>query len=441
MSRRSMLVVGGGWAGIAAAVKATSSGWHVTMVEERPYLGGRARSFADKVTGDVIDNGQHVLMGCYSAMMSTLRAMGTDSLLHKQKALRVAFVDTSGRDVLDASQLPGKAGVALGLLRLSKLSRADLWPILRLAMAMQWGRATGHGLTCLELLQRYGQTERAIRRFWEPVVLATVNAPINMADASLLVTVMNRAFFGSGRDDSRIYIPADGLSALVEPFPSLLASHGGTVLCSTSVEHLSSDGTSVRATFSNGQDAVFDTAIVACQPPAVERLFPGLLPELVRTMEFSPIVSVYLWYDGAWCDVDFAATLGTTTQWVFNRRALGRTDPAIEKRFPGHVALTISAGSALVTRSQDDIVAACDAELRQLFPAMEGVRCLHGVVIKEKRATFLATPQVHPLRALVRGPFPNVEIVGDWTNTGLPATLEGAAYSGLKAVERLDRRE
>lgn len=439
MNRPSILVVGGGWAGIAAAVKAASSGWHVTMVEERPYLGGRARSFVDKVTGDVIDNGQHVLMGCYAAMMSTLRALGTDSLLHRQKALRVAFVDKCGRDVLDASILPGKAGVALGLLRLSKLSWADLLPILRLATAMQWGRATGHGQTCLELLRRYGQTERAIRRFWEPIILATVNAPLDKADASLLVTVMNRAFFGSGRDDSRIYIPADGLSALVEPLPRLLASHGGSVHCSTSVEHLLSDGASVRATFSNGRDAVFDAAIVACQPPAVERLFPGLLPEMVGSMDFSPIVSVYLWYDGAWCDVDFAATLGTTTQWVFNRRALGRSNPDVERQYPGHVALTISAGSALVAHSQEDIVAACDAELRQLFPAMEGARCLHSIVIKEKRATFLATPQVNPLRALVQGPFPNVAIAGDWTNTGLPATLEGAAYSGIQAVERLRR--
>jgi hydroxysqualene dehydroxylase len=440
MNRPSILVVGGGWAGIAAAVEAATSGWNVIMVEERPYLGGRARSFVDKVTGDIIDNGQHVLMGCYAAMMQTLKALGTDSLLHRQRALKVAFVDARRRDVLDASLLPGKAGVAAGLLRMKSLSAADIWSILRLALSMQWGRITGHGVTCLELLRRHRQTENAIRRFWEPIVLATVNAPLAVADASLLVTVMNRAFFGSGRDDSRLYIPADGLSTLADPLPDFLGRHNGSVQCSVSVDTVDADPGGYRASLSDGSIVFADAVVLAVPPPAIERLFPGLLPDAVRMMEFSPIVSVYLWYDKAWCDIDFAATIGTVTQWVFNRRTIGRASADVVAAYPGHIALTVSAGAELVSKSQTDIIEACDAELRLLFPAMQDSCLLHGMVIKEKRATFLATPQVNPQRASIQGPFPKVQIAGDWTDTGLPATLEGAAWSGIQAVRRLDLR-
>ena len=219
-----MLVIGGGWAGIAAAVEAHRRGWQVTLVEERPYLGGRARSFVDRTTGEVIDNGQHLMMGCYHAALQTMKALGTDHLLDRQAALRVSFVEPGGRTaVLDAGRLPGRAGVAAGIWGLQGISTLGRLAILRMAARLRIGVVNGTSKTCRQLLEYEGQPLEAITRFWEPIILATLNATMDEAPADLLVAVMQLAFLGSG-EDSKLYLPTAGLSQFRGPLdrpPSL----------------------------------------------------------------------------------------------------------------------------------------------------------------------------------------------------------------------------
>lgn len=425
------LVIGGGWAGIAAAMEAVRLGWEVELIEERPYWGGRARSFVDRTTGDVIDNGQHVMMGCYHEFLRVLSDLGTGHLLEWQQALGVAFVDPDGpEDVLDASRLPGRFGLVLGVMGLRRLHLASRLSLLRMSVSILTRRDLGRGLSCAELLHRERQPDELIRRFWEPLILATLNAPVSVASAELLVSVMRQAFLGS-RADASLLIPTAGLSDLIEPLPQWMQARGGTLRLSTSVDRLLiSDGRIRSVVLSDGVEIKTDVVVAALPQRALQRLLmqSDIETGMPSAPSSSPIVSVYLWYDRQWMKGDFAAALGTTVQWVFNKNRVAR----------GLVALTASAASDLVEAPAGEIIARCDAELRTLFgAAIQPTRLRHGVVIKEKQATPCITPQDQARRmqtADLRSVAANLFIAGDWTQTHLPATLEGAARSGVAAI-------
>jgi len=429
---QTVLVIGGGVAGVSAAISAARTGSRVVLVEERPYLGGRARSFVDRTTGDVIDNGQHLMMGCYTSFLAMAKELGAEHHFIKQPALRVRFVDADGSsDLLDAGVLPGKLGVALGILRLRKIPLRDRLASLRFAVRLQMRRVHTVGLTCKQLLTNERQTPLMVHRFWEPIVLATLNARLEEADASLLTTVLSMAFFG-GAEASKLYLPSHGLSVFTDALPGWLAERGGSVQLSTSADSLVWDGERViSVTLSSGQQLDVDRVVVAIPPKPLQRLLeasPGIAYR-PPNLAYSPIVSVYLWYDREWMADDFVAMLGTNIQWVFNRRSLTQAPEEVVHAFPGHVALTVSAGDHLVDMPGEEIVALCERELRAAFTAMQGVTLVHSQVIKERQATLLATPEANALRPchLKIG---NITFAGDWTQTGLPATLEGAARSG-----------
>lgn len=422
------LIIGAGWAGIGAAVAEVQAGRSVVLVEERPYLGGRARSFVHRETGDEIDNGQHVMMGCYRDFLHIVRTLGTEHLLERQRALSVAFVDQTGKvDVLDGSLLPGKAGIALGLLRMRGIRLASRMRGLQLALKLSFGLVTGKGLTCAEFLERHKQPSDIVSRFWEPIVLATLNAPIHLADASLLVNVMRLAFLGK-TTDSQLLIPRSGLSALIDPLPHWLEQNQSDVLTSTSVSRLTIVGESVVSALMASGESIEVANVICCLPRrALDRLLEAssLEPIPIEPEEFSPIISVYLWYTDAWMPFDFVSALGTTVQWIFDKRRIS----------PGLVALTVSAGHSMVSENSDEIISACDSELRALFPdrmRLAGLR--HALVIKEKMATPLFTPEANLQRIGCLTPIAsNLFLAGDWTQTGLPATIEGAVRSGIYA--------
>ena len=434
-----IVIIGGGWAGIAAAVQAVRHGMQVVLVEERPYLGGRARSFVDRTTGEVIDNGQHLMMGAYRATLRTIAALGTTSKYRAQRALHVRFVEPGGMmDDLDASAfgLRGKLGVALGILRLRRISLRGRLAALRFALTLQLGVVETKGRTCMEMLRAEGQPDDVITRLWEPIVLATLNAPMDKADASLLTGVLGRAFFGAA-SDSALLIPTDGLSAFIDPVTAMVEAAGGRVLTSTSVDVIrAEDRCVVDVVLSNGQ-RINPAGVICAVPPRALSRIDGAPRIEIDGLTYSPIVSIYLWYDKAWLDDEFVAVLGTTIQWVFNRRRMVHASADVTAAYPGHIALTISAGSDLVESPADDIIAACDAELRTVFRGMDGIRLLHGLVIKEKAATMLATPDVEAQRPPCTTHITNLMLAGDWTNTGLPATIEGAAQSGITAADMI----
>lgn len=434
-----IIVIGSGWAGISAAMHALQRGWKVTVVEDRPYIGGRARSFADKQTGDVIDNGQHVMIGAYTHAQHIMQTLHTEHMLEKQRALRVAFADVRGhRTMLDASNLPGRAGMVSALLRLQSLSTQARIASLRLAIRIMRKQVNATNLTCQEFLQQEHQHADAVEWFWEPLVLATLNAPIHQAAADLLVTVMRLAFLG-GRGASSLWIPTKGLSELIAPFPEWLRSHGGALHLNTSVENItllhddSIEGGNGIVVSTNNSHQLHAYAVVSTIPQrSLQRILDAsaISMHLPQQPTMSPIVSVYLWYSKDWLDIDFTAAIGTTIQWIFNKRSIK----------PGMVALTVSAAEHESATPITELVAAYDAELRMLFPEMSGAELLHSQVVKEKHATPLITPAVEQSRRTMHNlSTKRFVIAGDWTVAGMPATIEAAARSGAYAISTLER--
>ncbi len=446
MDHSDCLIIGGGFAGASAAIALTKMGRRVTLLEAKNTPGGRVYSLEDRETGEAIDNGQHLLMGCYHHTLDLLATLGTEGLLRAQKALRVDFADCSGGGdaaiirTLDTSALPGKAGVAWGMLRLGGLTMGDKLSALRLALAIQFNRLHLEDKTALQFLKEHRQSDNLIRRFWEPIILATLNAHPSIAAASLLVAVFRKAFFADTAA-SRLLLPIAEFSDLLAPLSGWLERHDSSFRQGLATNFIVQGNRVTGVKLNTGETLTADCIVSAVPPRFLRKLIPcETYPDFfapLSTLDFSPIISVYMWFDKSFIETDFVAMLGTQTQWIFNRRAICKANPEVVKRFPGHISVTISAGDDFITQSNDSLTALCLAEIRRAFPAARAATMLHARVVKEKMATLKITPALEKMRFSAVTPLENLFLAGDWTNTGLPATIEGAAQSGWAAAQEI----
>lgn len=431
------IIVGAGVAGIAAAVEAALQGMQVVLVESRRYLGGRARSFHDTTTGDEIDNGQHVLMGCYDNLRRVLRILGTEHLARQPHPVPLLFASPSGEQSwFNPYKLPGCVGVLEALLTMSAFSLTERIRLLAGTLRAMWGKAT-RGSTAYQLLLRCGQTTRLIERFWEPLVLATLNAPLEKADAQLLRTVLQRAFFGGG-ESHHLFIPRVGLSRLFEPLSEWLKQRGGELRLGVQATELVWWDDRVLGIATDDGEEIRGNAVIAAVPVrALKRLLPATMWNNYAPLdEWStmPIVSVYLWYDQTIELPSVVGLWGTTSQWMFNRNMLVERPERSRKDFPGHVEVTISSAERLIHQSAESIAHHVWNELQQVFPQLCRCTLLHWRVLKEKNATYLFTPNAVEHRLPPHTACAGLYLAGDWTATGLPATLESAACSGIAAA-------
>ena len=422
-------IVGGGISGLAAAVDLSSRGIPVAVLEQKPFLGGRAYSFKDAVTGDTVDNGQHVLIAACKHTLHFLERIGTRHLLQSQKNPSLLFHHPRrGFRTLRIMPFPPPLHLAGGVLACGLFSVADRLRILRGGMAA--GRASERALrdaTIAQWLEASGQSEEARRSFWEPLAVSVMNEHCDKASAAVFVEALRQAFL-EGRRNSAMMIPSVGLSDLyVDASASFISEHGGTVRCSAEVEGVESDQRSVHGVRLRDGSAMQCSAAILALPPA--RLFP-VLPEHLRasgflsgvaSLPFSPIVSIHLWFDRDVMPQDFVGVIGRRIQWMFRRA--------------GHVSLVMSAAHEYVSATNEDLIAAGMEDLRAVVPTVPE-RPVHALVIREKRATFSCTPETERFRPGTRTPLENLFLAGDWTATGLPATIEGAVISGERAADQ-----
>ncbi|MEO5929928.1 MAG: hydroxysqualene dehydroxylase HpnE [Candidatus Kapaibacterium sp.] len=439
-SAKPPVIIGGGMAGIAAAVALAERGLRPLLLESRPYMGGRTRSFLHAGTGDEIDNGQHLMMGCYHSTLRLLETLGTRNLVAIDPALRVEFRDADGSaDILSAhTPLPSPLDVLAGMLRLKKLSVAERFALARLGARLVISSPTERE-TVSDYLRRLGQSERACARLWDPIVIATLNTPPKIASARLFATVMRRAFLGRG-DDSHLAFPLAGLSRLIEPAERYIAERGGRIVTGATVERIEREGNEFRIGLKDGEMISTERLIAAVPARAIARIMsdidiPGSIAIAGTSLASAPIVSLYLWYDAPLDHLPkFAALIGTNVQWMFNRR---RITGERNDRYPGLLSCTISAAFEESAASGADIAIMADRELRGAFPEIGAARLLDTLVIKEKQATFAATPDAEAVRPPARTVLPGFYLAGDWTATSLPATIEGAVQSGYAAANAL----
>ena len=415
--RPDVVVIGGGVAGLSAAVSLAARGVRVQLLEARPTLGGRVATFTDPVTRERIDNGQHLLTGSCHETLRFLRTTGAEGGIDIQTGFAATLLDEAGRELpLRCPRLPAPLHLAAGLVRWSALGWRDCAAAAAIVPAVR-KKSTG-GQTVREWLTGAGQTPRLIEVLWGPLATAVVNQSIDVAMAEPFVAVLRR-MLTRRRLDSSLAFPARPLDEVfAAPAARFLERRGGDIRTGAVVR----DAEDVAA-----------KAIVCAVPwhglPALFPRRPRALEETLVAAERTapePIVTVDLWFDRPLLKERFVGLAGRTFQWAFDTRWAGAGR--------SHLSLIVSDAGALVDRENGDLIELAARELGSAIPAAAGAALRHGLVIRERRATF-SVARGQPRRPGTRTALPNVFLAGDWIDTGLPATIESAVASGHAAAD------
>jgi hydroxysqualene dehydroxylase len=432
VSREPVIVVGGGCAGLAAGTWLAERGVAVHVLEARPTLGGRANTFREPTTGERVDNGQHVLAGCYVETLQFLRRIGSERLLHRPSTLCVPQIDRAGhRSELVLPPVPAPLDLVAATLAWPALTMRDRWSILRIRHAIRGREPVDANMTVRQWLEQYGQSSRVCELLWEPLALAALNQSIDEAAASAFVAVTSR-MFSAEPGASVLLIPAVPLDELFSaPASHYLRRRGAAVSTHAKARIVVEDG---RVAGVQVRDEFLYASAVICAVPWFELpgVFNGVPAGMATTLrdaaatESSPIVTVNLWFEGYQPDELFVGLPGRTFQWVFARaRVVGGSARHLSLVSSGARDVCLSANAEIVRRAVD--------ELREAMPALRRVPLQHAHVIRERRATFSLRPGGPP-RPSVATPVRGLFLAGDWIDTGLPATIESAVISGHRAA-------
>ncbi|MBI5756537.1 MAG: FAD-dependent oxidoreductase [Nitrospirae bacterium] len=445
---KKVIIIGGGFAGLTASAELLSAGFHVTLIEQRRFLGGRAYSFFDKKAGIELDNGQHILMGCYEKTFRFLKKIGVADKLYIQKNLCVDFADNRGGTYrLDCLPLPAPLHILSGILRFKALSLTDRLRILNIARGVLGGSLTNSSGNCsvAEWLAGLGQSEQSRDALWDIITLATMNEDPDRASAAIFKTVLRKAFF-TGRKGSRIVLPAVPLSRLyVDAAETYLKQYGGDIQkgCLASeilIKNCKVSGIRLR----DGRIVRGDYYMSAVPYHSLQRLLDAVIPAPASawvnsagihgldSLKSSPIISIHLLFDKPITRYPFVAAINSPIQWVFNKEMIYS-----DNAYKGLVSLVISGAHHYVDWTSDKLIAMSLSELRRMLPLADSAKLLYSKVIKERAATFSPLPGVEKYRPDQKTPIKNLFLAGDWTDTGLPATIEGAVISGLKCAKAI----
>lgn len=453
MSSPDVIVIGAGVAGLSAAVNLARRGARVCVLEARAVLGGRATSFNDPQTGERVDNGQHVLLGCYHETFRFLETIGTEERVRLQPNLDVEFVDRCGaRSRLRCPSLAAPLNLLAllaGLLEWDALTWTDRMAALRMAgpirIAQQAQRAQGKGQgftqqtasageTVEQWLVNNGQTARLREMLWEPLALAALNQSAREAAAPPFARVLGAMFGGDARD-AALGLPTVPLDELyAEPARRFIESRGGEVRIGAPGKVFLQHG-SVSRVEARGERVQAGAVVCAVPWYALVDLFAGdtgpleSVRQAAAATKPSPIASVNLWLDRLVLKTPFLGLPGRSMQWVFDKGQLFDADTS-------HLTLVASGADAEMGISNEELIEAALRELREAVPETRAARVQRATVVRERRATFSLAPG-QPPRPGCRTNVARLCLAGDWVDTGLPATIEGAAVSGRLAAEAI----
>ena len=438
------MVIGAGCAGLAAATQLAADGATVVVVEQAPRLGGRATSFVDRESGERLDNGQHVLFGCYRDTYALMRLIGSEGSAPLQPTLSLAMAGgPDGRGhVLSCPDLPSPWHLLLGLMMWDAVSIRDRLAVRHLSNVLSSARRIGavatadavdRSLTVAQWLTMHHQPTALRRWLWDPLVYAALNQPADVAAARPFVRVLAE-MFGPRPEDSAIGLPRVPLDQVIaQPAVRYVESHGGVLLTKRpaklcvngdNISHVKVGDTVVRAA------TVISSVPWYALPALWDENCPSPLIELdanAAAMKSSPIVTATLWYDRDVMgpDMPLVGLTDGTMQWFFRRESAHGRGP--------YVSAVVSGADDTLRLENDEVIALADADARRALPGTRGALLDRALVVREPRATFSLAPNSPPRPGTVT-PLKGFLLAGDWTDTGLPATIEGAVRSGFAAA-------
>ena len=442
--RADVAVLGGGVAGISAALRCADAGAKVVLLEVRPRLGGAAYSV--RRDGLTLDNGQHVFLRCCTAYRTLLRRLGSEHLVAVQPRLEIPVLRPGAPvSVLRRDNLPPPAHLARAMLSFSAippLRRLSAAAAVRALSAVDPQDPANDRITFGEWLSQRGQGDAAIAALWDLVVLPTLNLRSAEASLALGAIVFQQGLLNS-TDGGDIGFHRGSLSAIVgEPALRTLRDAGVDVrlrwrasrLSCGSEIHGPDDGFEIHGASGKDERRLrCDAAIVALPHTRAAELLPqqaGALADRLRRIGTSPIVNLHVLYDRRVCDLPFAASVSSLVQYIFDRSDAGGA-PEGEQ----YLAISLSGADAEMKLSVQQLRDRYLPALAELLPAAAGAEVKRFLVTREHAATFRAVPGIGALRPAPRTGIERLALAGAYTDTGWPATLEGAALSGSDAAD------
>jgi hydroxysqualene dehydroxylase len=450
---RRVAIIGGGLAGLSAAVRLceTDPPHEVVLIETRRKLGGRATSFTDPRTGEVLDNCQHVLMGCCTNLIDFYDRIGVIDMIQWHRELYWAAKGDGSNgaapahvDVVRPGLLPAPLHFLGSFRRMRILQRADkraiaraMWRMIRMGSA---GRLRWTERTFAAFLAECNQTRGAVERFWSPIVVSACNMAVERVCAAHAIQVFQEGFL-AGAWSAAMGLSAVPLAQLYDPAAAFIEERGGRIMLGVSARAIGYDGARVTGVTTD-EGEVHAAAVVAAVPfDRLEKLASSRLRSAdarLRSLdgfEVSPILGVHLRFERPVMDLPHLVLVpGEGVQWLFNK--------GVDESGSQHVHAVISAADSWMALEEREIVARVLEDVRSALPAARGQEPIAARSVKEKRATFAAVPGVDEQRpraapgtiGLGGGGVPNLFLAGDWCDTGWPATMEGAVRSGYLAA-------
>jgi squalene-associated FAD-dependent desaturase len=423
-----------------------SDGHHVTLIERRPFLGGRAYSFTDKHSGLEIDNGQHIFLGCCTNYIDLLTEFGTIELTSQQSSLRTEVRSPGGDHIgiIRAAPLPAPLHLLPSLIRYPHINLMDRVKAIKafasILREQDIDRSQLREQSFYDWLITHGQSSRAITNLWELITLPILNDRAMDVSASIAFMVLKEGFLAN-RHGADIGLATTGLSTIMgDAMARKLRNLGVNILLSKSAKGVSISHDRIESVvLSDGSTVTGDCFVSAVPPEPMLKLLPKsirILPQFMAAAShtWSPIINLHVWYDRPVAEFSFTAFVDSPIQWVFNKSKI--------HNLPGpsqYLTISISGAWDLWSKSKQQLQDELLPELVRALPRAKDAIVERVIIVKEQKATFRTLPGQQSNRIDQGTSLKNFFIAGDWTATGWPATMEGAVRSGNLVASRLRR--
>jgi len=423
------LIIGGGLAGLSSAVYLSKSGHDVELIETSPKLGGRTYSFLDKKTNTEIDNGQHIMMGSYENTLNFLKIIGADLFPEYQKNLSIEFIAKGGAKYsLNAKNFFYPFNLIKSIIGYKCLTNSEKFSVFRFFLKIFLvSESELKNKNVYEWLKENNHSENLIKNLWEIIGVGALNTKLNQASAILFNNLLQKMFF-SGNKASTIVLPKIPLSKLfVQPCMDYFNKNGIQYSVSEKIEEMEfQDSRAVCVLSENRKITDFDHLILAIPSFAIPNIKANqqILNEKILSMETSSIITVHLWIKEKIFDEKFIGLLNSKLHWIFANE--------------GHYSIVISSADDILDRTPEEIFELVLKELDLYFPQFNAQSISSYKVIKEKRATLKCSIKNESIRSNIKSEYSNLHFVGDWTNTGLPGTIEGAILSAKRVSRQIN---
>ena len=429
---KPVIIIGAGWAGLAAAADLSRHGIPVRLLEATGQIGGRARRVDHD--GTPLDNGQHLFLGAFRETLALLQQVGVSEADVFERTPLQLCIRSSQRDIrVKLGNHPAPLHLVRGLQSLTGLSLGERLRAVGLGVSLAKHRfSIGEDMSVADWLGRHHQTPELIQGIWEPLCRATLNTPAHEASAEVFLRVLHDAFLRR-REDSDLLVPRTDLSSILpDPAAAYIRGHGGSVEVDTQVTGLELDGNRVTGVCTAAGHIPADSIVVAVPSRICRRLLsphPPFQPitDRLASLTSTPIYSIYLAFPRALAlDAPFVGIINGTPYWIFDRT---------RQHQPNMIAVVISGHGPHSEMDDEALTRQVGERLARYYPHWPPADS--RVVIRENDATFVCRTGINAMRPGNGTPVRGCWLAGDYTDTGYPATLEGAVKSGREAARRI----